>query len=93
MLFPRIEFKWHDHATKHGIDPGAPVDTSKKEWLRWRNAKCDTLAMWCHIHYGNAVFVTRDKDFLKASKKVALTALGARQVLTPAEAAALLQAG
>jgi len=91
VLFPRIKFRWRDHATKHGIDPEAPTDSSKKEWLRWRNAKCDTLAMWCHIHYGNAVFVTRDKNFHKASKKAALMELGARQVLTPADAAAPLQ--
>ena len=93
VLFPTIEFKWRDHATKHGIQPETPAASSQKELLRWRNKKCDTLAMWCHIHYGNAVFVTRDSNFLKASKKKALIALGARQILTPSEAAALLRQG
>jgi hypothetical protein len=90
VLFPRIEFKWSDHAAKYGFDPEAATGTSQKESLRWRNRKCDTLAMWCHIHYGNDVFVTRDSNFLKASKKEALIALGARRILTPSEAAALL---
>ena len=91
VLFPTIEFKLRDCDTKHGIQPETPAASYQKDLLRWRNKKCDTLAMWCHIHYGNAGFVTRDSNFLKVSKKKALIALGARQILTPSEAAALVR--
>jgi hypothetical protein len=91
VLFPTTEFKWRDYAARHGIQPETLLASSHKDSLRWRNKKCDTLAMWCHIHYGNAVFVTSDSNFLKPSKKKALIALGARQILTPSEAAALVR--
>lgn len=55
------------------------------EQRRWLNRICDTHTMWCHIHYGNDVFVTSDKNFLRASKLPRLLELGARRVCTPCE--------
>ena len=60
------------------------------EYWKWRNAKCDVLAMWSHINEGRDVFVTRDDNFMKATKRPALVELGAGKILTPADAVALL---
>jgi hypothetical protein len=57
----------------------------------WRNHKCDVLAMWCHIHYGGDVFVTTDRNFMKASKQQRLEALGAREIQTPCGALSLVR--
>jgi len=89
-LFPRAEFKWRDHAESHGLDPDEASEGQHKEYIKWRNRKCDTLAMWCHIHYQCDCFVTRDGNFHKESKKPALVELGARRILHPAEALGLL---
>jgi len=46
--------------------------------------------MWCHIHYGSDIFVTRDQDFLKHSIKSRLEALGAKKIATPEDALGLI---
>ena len=80
ILFPRIAFRYGDYLRLCGIAPdGGSVDK------KWRRAKCDVLAMWCHIHYGNDIFVTSDANFHKATKKPRLAALGAKEILRPAE--------
>jgi len=85
ILFPETEFKWSDHAEAHGLDPNEAADNRHREWRKWRNRKCDTLALWCHIYYGQDIFITRDGNFHKATKKPALVKLGARSILFPAE--------
>lgn len=62
--------------------------TSAANPLKWRNQTCDVLALWAHSHYKNDMFITRDRNFLKATKKSILAALGAHTILTPSEAAA-----
>ncbi len=76
ILFPRVAF--------HAADRRPRDDASGCR--KWRNAKCDVQAMWCHIHHGGDVFVTRDKNFLKHSKKSPLEKLGAGVIATPEEA-------
>ena len=50
------------------------------------NALCDVASIWCHLSYRGEVFVTRDDNFHKATKKPALIALGAGQILCPEDA-------
>jgi hypothetical protein len=54
-----------------------------------RNKICDVLMMWSHIHYGGDAFVTANTDdFTRPSRRTALTALGAGELLTPQVAVA-----
>lgn len=85
ILFPEIKFKWSDHAETHGLDPNQAADVQHKEWIKWRNRKCDTLALWCHIYYDKDVFVTRDRNFHKTTKKQSLVKLGAKAIQYPSE--------
>lgn len=85
ILFPKTLFRWADEATVRGLDPSQATDQSQGEFLKWRNRKCDTLAIWCHIYYGKDVFVSRDKNFHKATKKAALEKIGAKHIMHPAE--------
>jgi hypothetical protein len=83
-LFPTMEFTWDDYCRAHCLDTKGPIAP------RWRNAKCDVQALWCHIHYGRDVFVTADNNFHAPTKKSILIALGARQIVCPRDAGALL---
>ncbi|HTD90844.1 MAG TPA: hypothetical protein VK663_09290, partial [Burkholderiales bacterium] len=47
------------------------------------NRFCDVQNMWCHIRSGNDIFVTSDRNFLKATKLPVLIAIGARHVCLP----------
>ncbi|MDH5378361.1 MAG: hypothetical protein OEX00_08565 [Gammaproteobacteria bacterium] len=85
ILFPKIELEYVDFCKKHGPDPD-----NEKVWRKWVNAKCDVLALWSHIWYGGDIFVTRDQNFHKETKKLQLNALGAGKILKPAETAELL---
>jgi hypothetical protein len=76
ILFPQIAFEASKHCERD--------DVRSRE--RWRNAKCDVLGMWCHIEYGGDVFVTRDQNFFKRSKRSQLEALGAGSIATPEQA-------
>jgi hypothetical protein len=51
----------------------------------WLNRLCDVQALWCHLHYGNEVFVTSDRNFHKATKLPRLLALGAGRISRPEE--------
>jgi hypothetical protein len=86
VLHPEVEFDYKDfcEARRIEMDPENPD-------RRWRNAKCDTQAMWSHIHHGRECFVTRDRNFLKASKEPRLITLGARRICEPVDAIALVK--
>lgn len=87
ILFPNIEFEYGEYCRNHDLD-----STDSKIDARWRNAKCDVQAMWCHIAYGGDIFITSDKNFHKATKKPGLIALGAGDILIPQEAVAKIEA-
>jgi hypothetical protein len=72
--------------------PGETAEARAKRDRQGRNALCDILSMWCHIRYGGHIFVTRDGNFHKATKKPRLVELGAGQVLTAQEALAFIRA-
>lgn len=59
---------------------------------KWKNAKCDVLAIWSHAFRKRQVFVTTDRNFHKTSKKSRLIGLGAGRIETPASAVSLLRA-
>ena len=84
VLFPNIEFMWADYANARGL----AQDAQDKNW---RNAKCDVLALWCHIKHGGGVFVTSDSNFHAATKRDKLKALGVGNVAYPKDALALAQ--
>ena len=62
---------------------GEPEDSSK--FATWLNRICDVQTMWCHLHYGNDVFVTSDRNFHKATKLPRLLAMGAGRISKPEE--------
>lgn len=82
ILFPNIEFDWVNYAKAREL----PVDTIDKNW---RNAKCDVLALWCHIKHGGGIFVTSDSNFFAETKREKLQALGAGIIAIPLDALAL----
>lgn len=84
-LFPNIEFDYLKYRDRLGIDPKSDIIDAK-----WRNAKCDVLAMWSHIRFDGDIFVTEDKNFRKPKKKAQLIALGAGNILRAQEAASSL---
>jgi hypothetical protein len=85
ILFPQLSFQWIDYCRAYGRDVNDFASDHK-----WRNAKCDVLALWSHIHYSADVFVTSDANFHKASKRPQLIALGAKEIVTPQRAAGLI---
>jgi hypothetical protein len=78
ILFPRLPFQYADYRKLYGAD----CDIVHR---KWRNAKCDVQAMWCHIHYSNDIFITNDGNFYKATKKPRLIGLGAKEIVRPEE--------
>jgi hypothetical protein len=85
VLHPEVEFGYKDFCAARKIE----MDTEHPD-RRWRNARCDTQAMWSHIHHGRECFVTRDRNFLKESKVPRLVALGARRIAEPIDAVELI---
>lgn len=85
ILFPGIAFLWADYCAVAGLD----FSTSALD-PKWRNAKCDVQAFWSHVHAAREVFVTSDRNFHRATKKTALTALSGGRIETPQSAAAML---
>ena len=64
VLFPNIPFPYSEYCRRLGLNSDDGVIDRK-----WRRAKCDVQAMWCHIYYNNDIFVTQDNNFHKATKK------------------------
>jgi len=89
-LFPETEFKWQDFAQASGVDHDQAVQSQSREWQKWRNRKCDVLAMWCHIYYAGDAFITTDGHFHQATKKPALISLGAKSILYPSEVVSMV---
>lgn len=85
VLFPAIPYDYDKFCIQKQIPMNDNLDP------RWRNARCDSLGLWCHIHYDRDVFVTRDRNFHKTTKRRVLEdELGARRIMLPADAARLL---
>lgn len=88
-LFSSEEAERLDEAVHTLLFPNIPVQNpNQSNDKKWRNAKHDVLIMWAHIWNGREVFVTRDKNFLRRATE--LRALGAGEVLNPADAVSFL---
>lgn len=81
VLFPKIEYKYDDFCKKRDIN-----SKDKPMNDKWLNARCDALALWCHIYYDNDIFISNDKNFFKKTKIEKLMALRVRNILKPDEA-------
>jgi len=86
VLFPDIPFGYSEYCERFGLDSDSGAVDQK-----WRRAKCDVQAMWCHIYYNGDIFVTQDNNFHKATKKDRLVALGALEILRPTNCLSILR--
>lgn len=82
-----ILFEHRPFECPEGLGSDFKVDPPHPDYVAWRNAKCDVMMMWCHIHYGADVFITADENFQKASKKTRLIEIGAKQIIAPKDVA------
>lgn len=80
ILFPNIPFQYTEYCRRFELYSVDGVVDRK-----WRRAKCDVQAMWCHIHCNGDIFVTQDNNYHKATKKAKLVAVGAQEILRPSE--------
>ncbi len=64
------------------IEIAGEAEDSPK-FAKWLNRLCDVQTMWCHLHYGNDIFVTSDRNFHKSTKAPRLVAMGAGKIATP----------
>lgn len=85
VLFSEDETDYPTFCRKYGYDA-----TAKEEWNEWVRRKCDVLTLWSHIWHNGDIFVTRDDNFFKQTKKPKLVGLGAGRILRPAEAVKML---
>ena len=83
VLHPSVPFEY--------LATTSPTTGTEQPDPKWRNAKCDTQALWSHVYHKRDVFVTRDGNFLKKTKLPVLAALGAGQILVPRDGAVLLR--
>ena len=80
ILFPDIPFQYTEYLRRFELHSKDGVVARK-----WRNAKCDVQAMWCHIYYNGDIFVTQDNNYHKVTKKAKLVSLGAKEILKPSD--------
>ncbi|WKE70580.1 hypothetical protein [Streptomyces sp. WP-1] len=83
VLFPTSPFGYLD-----AVPGNLGEETRQLAERKWRNQQLDVLVLHTHIMAKADVFVTSDRNFLKQSKRQRLAELGARMILTPADAAA-----
>lgn len=85
ILFAEDEMEYPDFCRKHRYD-----EKTKEEWNEWLRRKCDVLTLWSHIWYDGDIFVTRDDNFFKQTKKPKLIELGAGKILRPTDTVKML---
>jgi len=85
VLFSEDEVEYSDFCRKNRCDEG--TQEKLDEWVR---RKCDVLTLWSHIWYNGDIFVTRDENFFRQTKKPKLIELGAGKILRPTEAVRML---
>lgn len=86
ILFPNIPVSWPEYCRGLGLDPKTNTNDRK-----WKNAKCDVQAFWCHSFRRRDVFVTTDGNFHAVSRKARLIALTNGRIELPEAAADLLR--
>lgn len=86
ILFPNIAVSWPEYCQGLGLDPQTNTNDRK-----WKNAKCDVQAFWCHAFRHRDIFVTTDGNFHAASRKARLIALAGGRIELPEAAASILR--
>jgi hypothetical protein len=81
VLFPGSEYGYAEFCAARGVT----VDEEHIDH-RWRNQRCDVLALWSHIHHRRNIFVTRDGNFLGSIRRTRLENMGAERICSPMEA-------
>ena len=81
VLFPTSEYDYAEYCAAGGV----AVDEERID-PRWRNRRCDVLALWSHTYYRRSVFVTRDSNFLGPAKRETLESMGAGKICSPEDA-------
>lgn len=80
ILFPDEPLTWDDYRSNR-----SEAKDEKDLYKVWRNHRCDVDALCSHIRENRDVFVTRDKNFHKETKRPKLVLLGAGEILDPAD--------
>ncbi len=74
ILWPNLPFHFQQFERS--------ADKSNPAWMwKWKNPKCDTLALWSHIWYGGGIFVSDDDVFHQQTKKPALLDLAGGDIV------------
>jgi predicted nucleic acid-binding protein len=79
VLFPDLP-PYAAYCEMSGLDPTAEMEP------KYRNKELDVMHLWTHILHKGDAFVTRDRNFHRASKRQALKLLGAKRIMAPPEA-------
>lgn len=85
ILFPGIPASWSEYCRMRSLDAENTALDRK-----WKNAKCDVQAFWCHAYRRRDVFVTSDRNFHAATKKPSLRALAGGRIELPDDACSLV---
>lgn len=87
IIAPKIPRKLSDHLTEGQILDDSFVQS--KALSKWRNAWCDVISAYSHIHAARDLFVTNNtKDFQNNSHELGL--LGMQHISTPANTRSLI---
>ena len=82
ILFPTMTTDYAEYKSSRGV-PRDQIEMDRK----WRNAKCDVLMLWCHLHYSRDLFVTSDGRFHKQSvQKELIDEFGTVRIRNPLSA-------
>jgi hypothetical protein len=87
VLFPDIPFDNKCFCERFGV-----ALSHIHQHYKWRNTKCDVLALQSHVREGRDVFVTSDRNFHQSTKKPRLESLANCVIATPEEALSHLDA-
>ncbi len=88
VISPNVARDWLVHLPA-GKEPSDEAIQSE-ELAKWRNAWCDVMSAYSHIHEGRDIFVTNNtKDFQRNSERLAH--LGMKHISSPDETLGLLQ--
>lgn len=78
VLYRRLEFRWGDELRRRGAEVARDVLHA-----RWRQARCEVLSMWAHLHYAGDIFVTRNEAYWQRDNRERLIRMGAGDIVTP----------
>lgn len=88
VISPNVARDWLVHLPAGKAPSDGAIQS--EELAKWRNAWCDVMSAYSHIHEGRDIFVTNNtKDFQRNSERLAK--LGMKHISSPDETFGLLQ--